>query len=258
MAGSRPRSQHLALRRRCRRFFLALPPQGAAPHLPLPPVRASFPHIAMNPLAVILALSAVAGADDILPQALPKDRYTETLGKSPFVLETKSTDAPTVEKVNPFQSLYLRGISTEAGKDYILIQRLGEERPMLFTGNEPGPDELAVQSVRNGNTFRETKVVLKKGTETGEIGFKEDTLNAPPPAAPGAARGPGMPGQFPKPGPSNVLPQMQAIRPPLPGAIPQPVPRPQGAVPQPINIPQIPGTPQTRLRSGGGGRVINN
>ena len=209
-----------------------------------------FHHIAMKPLALLLAFSAVAGADDILPQALPKDRYAETIGKSPFVLETKTADAP-VEAKTPFtQNLYLRGISTEAGKDYILIQRLGEERPMLFTGNEPGPDEIAVQSVRNGNTFRETKVVLKKGTETGEIGFKEDTT--PPPAAAGAVRGPGMPGQFPKPGPSNVPPQMQAIRPPLPGAVPQPVPRPQGAIPQPINIPQIPGTPKGPLR------VINN
>ena len=206
----------------------------------------------MKPLAIFLALSAVAGADDILPQALPKDRYADTIGKSPFVLETKATDAPTVEKINPFQNLYLRGIGKADGKDYTLVQRLGEERPMRFIGNDPGPDEISVQSVRVGNTFRETKVVLKKGTETGEIGFKEDTLNAPPPAAPGAGRGPAQPGMFPKPGAGNIPQPMPAMRPPQ-GTIPtQPVPRPQGGVPPPVNIPQIPGTPKGRVR------VINN
>ncbi len=213
----------------------------------------------MKPLILVLALSAVADADDILPAALPKDRYAETIGKSPFVLETKVTDAPTIEKVNPFANLYLRGVGKADGKDYTLIQRLGEERPMRFIGNEVGPDELTVQSVRIGNTFRETKVVLKKGTETGEIGFKEDTLNAPPPAAlglPGAPRGSAQPGPFPKPG-SAIPSQFPTVRQPI--APVQQVPRPGGAatVPQPVNIPQIPGTPQNRLRSGGG-RVINN
>ena len=221
----------------------------------------------MKPLVIFLTLSALAGADDLLPQALPKDRYAETIGKSPFVLETKSTDAPTIEKVNPFQNLYLRGVGKADGKDYTLIQRLGEERPMRFIGNEVGPDELSVQSVRIGNTFRETKVVVKKGLETGEIGFKEDTLNAPPPAAPGvpgvpgAPRGPAQPGQFPKPG-VPVPSQFPAVR--QPTAPVQQVPRPGGAatvpqpkLPQPVNIPQIPGQPQNRLRSGGQ-RVINN
>ena len=209
----------------------------------------------MKPLAIFLALSAVAGADDILPQALPKDRYDDTIGKSPFVLETKS-DAPTTEKVNVFQNLYLRGIGKADGKDYVLIQRLGEERPMRFIGNEPGPDELAVQSVHIGNTFRETRVVLKKDTETGEVRFKEDTLNSPPPAATGPARGPAVPGQFPKPG-ATMPPQIPALRVTQPNTSVQPVPRPGGGVPlpqatapNPVKIPQIPGTPTTRVRSG--------
>ena len=210
----------------------------------------------MKPLGIFLALSAVAGAEDLLPQPFSKDRYSETIARSPFVLETKS-DAPAAEKINPFQNLFLRGIGKADGKDYVLIQRLGEERPMRFIGNEPskepGADELAVQSVRIGNTFRETRVVLKKGTEVGEIGFKEDTLNAPPPAAAGPARGPAMPGQFPKPG-ATMPQQVPSIRPPQPGTVQQPVPRPQGSVPmpQPAPIPQTPGAPKGRVR------VINN
>lgn len=206
----------------------------------------------MKPLAILLALSAVAGADDLLPQPLPKDRYADTIGKSPFVLETKTADAPAPPEDNWGANLYLRGIGTADGKDYVLVQRLGEERPMRFIGNEPGPDELAVQSVRVGNTFRETKVVLKKGAKTTEIGFKQDTLNNPPPAAAGAVRGPAMPGQFPKPGGLNIPQPVPSMRPPQATMPTQPVPRPMGAVPPPVNIPQIPGAPKGRVR------VINN
>ena len=202
----------------------------------------------MKPLAILLALSAVAGADDILPQALPKDRYADTIGKSPFVLETKAADAPVVPEENPFANLFLRGIGTADGKDYTLVQRLGEERPMRFIGNEPGTDELSVQSVRVGNTFRETKAVMKKGTKTGEIGFKEDTTPPPAAAGAGAVRGPAQPGLFPKPGAVNIPQPMPGMRPPQAIIPTQPVPRPQGGVPPPVNIPQIPGTPKGRVR----------
>jgi hypothetical protein len=208
--------------------------------------------IAMKPLAIFLALAATAGADDIVPKAFPKDRYAETFRKSPFVLETKSTDVAT-DKSNPFQNLYLRGVGKADGKDHILIQRLGEERPMQFVINEPGPDELTVKSVRFGNSFRETKVVLQKGTETGEVGFKEDTINAPPPAA-GQNRTAPQPGQFPKPG-APMPQQIPAVRPGQVATPVQPVPRPGGAVPmpQPTNIPQPPGAVHGRVN-----RPINN
>lgn len=199
----------------------------------------------MNPLALLLAL-AVGGSEDLLPQALPKDRYAETMAKSPFVLETKAADAPAAPEENPFANLYLRGISKGDGKDYVLVQRLGEERPMRFIGNEPGPDELSVQSVRVGNTFRETTVVLKKGTETGEIKFKEDTT--PPPAALGAGRGPTVPGQFPKPGATNLPQPMPGMRPPQTTVPTQSVPRPQGALQPPVNMPQMPAAQKGRVR----------
>lgn len=206
----------------------------------------------MNSLAILLSLAAAALADDTIPQALPKARYAETLGKSPFVLETKSAEVVVIEEKNPFQNLYLRGIGKADGKDYVLIQRLGEERTMRFIGNEPGTDELAVKSVQIGSNFRETKVVLQKGVATGEIGFKVDTLNAPPPAVPGM-RQPSATGQFPKPGAMPIpQPQIPSARPPLPGTAAVQVPRPQGAVPPPVSIPQVPGAPKQRLR------VINN
>ncbi len=207
----------------------------------------------MKPLTLLLALSALARADDLLPQPFAKDRYAETIAKSPFVLETKA-EAPAEEKKNPFQNLFLRGIGKADGQDYVLVQRLGEERAMRFIGNEPGSDGIAVQSVRIGNTFRETRVVLKAGDVIGEISFKEDSLNTPPQVAAGQARNPALPGQFPRPGAIPMPQGLPAIRPPQPSAIAQPVPRPQGAMPMPqaLPVPQTPGAPKGRLR------VINN
>ena len=206
----------------------------------------------MKPLVILFALTAVASADDLIPQAFPADRYAETKAKSPFVLETKpaETEAPVV---NVFQNLYLRGVGKAEGKDYVLVQRLGEERPMRFIGNEPGPEDFTVKSVRIGNNFRETTVVLQKGAATREIHFKEDTINVPPPAAAGQTRGPAMPGQFQKPG--GAMPQIPAVRPTQPNTPVQAVPRPGSAVPMPpppVNIPQPSGVPKTRVR------VINN
>ena len=172
----------------------------------------------MRPLAIpallaclaTTAAAAAATADDIIPKAFAKDRYSETVKKSPFILETKTVEVgPVPDSI--LKNLYLRGVGKADGKDYVLIQRLGEERAMRFVGNEPGPDGLAVKTVRLGSNFRETKVVVQKGSETGEIGFKEDTISAPHPA-PGA-RGPALPGQFQRP---PIPPQMPSTRVPLP------------------------------------------
>lgn len=217
----------------------------------------------MNALPILILLTAAAGADDLIPQAFPKDRYNDTIGKSPFVLETKVAE-PTTPVVNPFQNLYVSLVSKDDGKDYVLIKRIGEERALkAFVGSEPGDDGYMVKSVRNGSTVRETKVVLQKGSDIGEIGFKEDS-NTPPPI-PNAGRGPGFPGGMPKPGGPMPMPQMPGVQPRPPQITPvqQPVPRPGGGtssaqfpVQKPITIPQTPG--------GGGGsvrtrpRTINN
>ncbi len=214
----------------------------------------------MKALPILIILTAAAGADDLIPQAFPKDRYNDTVGKSPFVLETKVAEVA-APVVNPFQNLYLRSVSKADEKDYVLIQRLGEERPMKpFLGNDPGDDGYVVKSVRVGSSFRETKVVLQKGSDIGEIGFKEDTINTPPPAA-ATGRGPGLPGAMQKPGGPMPMPQM-------PGAQARPqqitpvqaVPRPGGTTSiqlpsQPVPIPQTPGgAGGVRVRP----RTINN
>jgi hypothetical protein len=88
-----------------------------------------------------------------------------------------------------------------------------------------------VKLVRFGSNFRETRVVLEKGPDTGEIGFQENTINAPQ-AAPNAGRGrAGMPGQVQKPGaPPMPMPmQFNAVRASQPVVPTNPIP----TVPQP-------------------------
>ena len=231
--------------------------------LPIASLRGSISTITMKPLAILLLLGAAAGADDLLPQSFAKDRYAKTLAKSPFILETKAAE-PEAPKVNPFQNLYVRGVGKADGKDYVLIQRLGEERPMKpFIANEPHEDGLVVKTVRFGSNYRETKVVLEMGPDSGEVGFKEDTINTPP-AAPNAGRGPaGMQGGMPKPGGPPMpmaMPQTTAVRLSMPIAPTNPIPRPGGtAVPMPMSkpptsIPQPPAGMSTKSRS----RPISN
>lgn len=206
----------------------------------------------MKAFPVLLAVALAARAEDVIPAAPDRSRYADTVATSPFVLETKAVEAPAVEVKNPFANLFLRGIGKADGKDYVLIQRLGEEKSIRLTGTEPGEDQLAIKSMKVGSNFRETKVVLSRGVEIGEIGFKEDALTAPPPAPKGPG---GTPMAFPKPGGAATTGV-----PPLPGAASFPgarpttpsvnaIPRPGGSpVPMPSTPPTIPGSPRTRTR----------
>ena len=182
----------------------------------------------------------------------------KTIAKSPFILEMKAAE-PEAPKVNPFQNLYLRGVGKADGKDYVLIQSLSDNHAMKpFIANEPGEDGIVVKLVRFGSNFRETRVVLEKGPDTGEIGFQENTINSPP-AAPNAGRGrAGMPGQVPNTGvPPMPMPvQFNAARssqPPAP--VTNPIPRPGGsAMPapmfrQPSTFPQPPANMSVKGRS---------
>ena len=190
-------------------------------------------------LGILAAASHIRAEVDIIPQPFGKDRYAETIAKSPFVLETKVVEEPVVKKEDPFANLYLRGISGSDGKEEVIIQRLGEDKAMRLVGNEPSPDGIFVKSVKSGGTFREAVVVVQKGTETGEIKFKEEAIAATPVAQPRppGANGPGMP-QFTRPG----VPQIPGTIPGSVRTVPSisnaPIPRPQ--TPTSIPLPKAP------------------
>lgn len=212
----------------------------------------------MKTIVALSVIAAIAQAENILPQAPEKSRYAETVARSPFVLETKAVEEPVVEQVNVFKDLYLRGVGKAEGKDYVLVQRLGEEKPMRFLGSEPGEDGLLVKTVRVGNNFRETKVVMQKGAEIGEIGFKEEAIASPQPAPQMRPGTPGVPPGFNRPG----LPTMQGTTPGQQRTVPPvapPIPRPQVPtavpLPNPTTTIQSPANdPNRRQRV----RVINN
>jgi hypothetical protein len=205
--------------------------------------------IAMKPLFILLAVTAAARAEDVIPKAFDKARYAETVGKSPFVLETKVEAVAAPERVSPFANLFLLSITKTDGKDYVLLQRMGEDRAIRLIGTEAGDDGLSVKAVKVGNNFRETRVTLMKGMEMGEVGFKEGSLNAPPPA-PAGAKGPGgLPMPTARPGGAPPFP---GSRPPTATPPNMAIPRPQVPVPTPVGVPQAPGAPRQRVR------VINN
>jgi hypothetical protein len=195
--------------------------------------------------ALLLTTAGLSSAGVILPKAPDRNRYAETLAASPFILETKVTEEKAVEKVSPFKDLFVRGIGKADGKDFVLVQRLGEERAMRFFGGEPGEDSIVVKSVKIGETFHDTKVTLEKGSETGEIGFKEEAINAPPQALqarPQATFGnqvrPATPGTIVKPGSSQINPA---------------VPRPQFT--PGLQLPKPPGSGNVTPANGRGNSV---
>ena len=191
-------------------------------------------------LAGFLAVSDFALAEAIVPPPFDPGRYSESLARSPFVLATKPVESPIVEGPSPFKDLYLRLVSKNSdGNYYVLFQQLGKEKAIHLEGNVPGEDGFVIKDVKIGDGFRTTRVMLQKGSDTGEIGFKEESITAPPAPIPNRAvpGGPRFPGAPPTP-----------VRVPSPPATTTANPRPQ--FPQPAtgngSLNQLPpATPRT-------------
>ncbi len=147
-------------------------------------------------LAILfLSASALVAAENIIPVAYTKDRYGETFGNSPFALETKVEVKDTTPKEDPFKNLELKGLGQADGKDYVIIQKVGEPNSMRFWGQEPNAD-MSVKEVHWSDKMGETYVIIRKGSEEGKVGFNELALHggaaqqgAPNPGAP-VNRGP--------------------------------------------------------------------
>ena len=163
----------------------------------------------------LLACPDFAPAEAIVPKSYDPIRYSESLTKSPFVLETKPDGPTDPHKKRIGDGFYLRGVSKNPdGNWYVLFQRLGQTKAAHLEGNNPGEDGLMIKDVRIGATFGETKVTLQQGSETDEIGFKEGSITAPPPRAPKRS-GPGAP-PFPGVAPTPVQILQPATTPPSP------------------------------------------
>lgn len=131
---------------------------------------------------IALGSSAIAASESVLPQPYEKERYQSTRAASPFVLATKA--APVINQTPAAlftQNLFVVGLGRVDGKEYVTIVRLGEEKnPIRLWGSDPNEDGLAVQQIMWSDAFGKSKVTLRKGSETGEIGFNENAVKTPP------------------------------------------------------------------------------
>ncbi len=215
--------------------------------------------------------SALVAAENIIPVAYTKDRYEETFGNSPFALETK-VEAPTAPKEDSFKNLELKGLGQADGKDYVIIQKVGEPNSMRFWGQEPNAD-MFVKEVHWSDKMGQTYVIVRKGGEEGKVGFNELAMHGG--SAPSGAPNPASvnrPGAAPIPGNyNNGALGNAAMRPPTPAfqpgrpntnVPPRPTatPAPNGGFRStPPGMPTPASTPNTQQSTGRQRiRVINN
>jgi hypothetical protein len=145
---------------------------------------------AVTPTGAIPAVEAnPAGApetESAIPTAFSKERYDDTTSRSPFVLATPPE--PTTEDVRgPLKDLVVTGIGKlDDGQPLVFVQRIGEDRSMKFTGNEPNDEGLSVKLVKWGERWSQTSIVMRHGSDEAEIKFKDK----PEPSGGMAAAGP--------------------------------------------------------------------
>lgn len=176
--------------------------------------------------ASVLALSATAIAenappsDDAIPNAFPRERYSDTISASPFALATPPPPPPD-HKESPFANIVVSAIAkTDDGRDYVILQRLGDEGPMHLEGTAENKEGYALKEIKAAKEWKDTEVILRKGGEEGPVKFNANLTVAPAPTAPG------KPQQFgqPQKGPQSFQNHSPAPA-PLPN-IPHPAPTP--------------------------------
>ena len=197
-------------------------------------------------LALILPAGLVL-AESAIPEPYPKERYTDTLSQSPFVLATPVDDKE-AKPASLLDNLILTGMGkVDDGRDYVIVQRIGDEGSMKFIGNEPNDQGISVKEVKWADRWNNSSAVLKYGSLQETVKFKDNpapaVAMAPPPGAntgrpPGIVNAPVAPnasGGAPGPRPPTVGGPRSAssITPTIPRPGTPQVPRPGGGVPLP-------------------------
>jgi hypothetical protein len=187
-------------------------------------------------LTFVTASSRLLAESAVLPEPFDRSRYQETLAKSPFVLATPPEPAKEEPKDSPLNNLVVTGMGKlDNGREFVLVQRIGDERAMKFEGNDPNGEGIRVKQVKWGERWDKSIVVMTYGTEEREVKFKENPapVIAQPPTQQGGGRSSGAAVNAPPP----IMPTSTAPRPGMPttsSGIPRPttptmqVPRPGG------------------------------
>lgn len=164
-------------------------------------------------LLAFVTSSGFALAESVVPAPYERSRYDETLARSPFVLATPPEAPKEEEKDSPLSNLYITGMGKlDNGRDYVFVQRIGEERAMKFEGDQANEEGIAVKQVKWGDRWDKSTAVLSYKTEQKEVKFKENAgASQAPPVPPPNQGNPRQAGMVPNaPPPMMQTPAGQA------------------------------------------------
>jgi len=139
--------------------------------------------------------AAASGSPE--PHAFPPSRYDIMIASSPFALATRAAE-PGPDAPNPFADLVVATLAQindpVTGTRDIVTVRSRADQSTFFTleGNEPNRDGFEITRIEWSDRVGETKVVIKKGTQTGTLEFDKSgivTLPARQKVSPGVRSG---------------------------------------------------------------------
>jgi hypothetical protein len=134
-------------------------------------------------LMVILPAGMVL-AEASIAEPYPKERYTDTLSRSPFVLETPPGKPPTPQP-SPLDNIVITGMGKlDDERNYVIAQRVGDVRSMKFIDNEPNEEGISVKEVKWENRWSDCNVVMKHGSEEKIVKFTKNSAPLVPPSPP--------------------------------------------------------------------------
>jgi hypothetical protein len=123
---------------------------------------------------VTAAMAGCAFAADPTPTAFSKERYDETRGKSPFAEETRRPIVDGPERV--IDNWVITGMGElDDGRTWVAVRKVGADRSMTFTGNEPNDQGISIARVNWGAEWKDSSVVLRQKDEESEVKFAKDS-----------------------------------------------------------------------------------
>ena len=137
-------------------------------------------------IGLLLSISSIVAANPVIPERQSLEHYEKITDDWPFSIETPSVPVP-VHPEGPFTNFYVAGIGkTNAnGQEQVFVAISSKDKQVSFSlfGSEKGYDDIWVVDVQWDDQIGKSRVTLKKGNETGIIGFAEMAIKAPAPAA---------------------------------------------------------------------------
>ena len=163
-------------------------------------------------LVLTLSISNILEANSPIPERQSSGRYDKLTEDWPFSIETPPVSAP-VNLESPFTNLYIGGIARtcENGKEEVFVAISSRDKQVSFSlfGSEKGHDDICVTGIEWNDIVGKGRVTLKKGNETGIIGFDEMAIKTPAPAAKNPARPTGDPMVHPRTlNPNSAAPKL--------------------------------------------------